>query len=113
MTSQGHPRTAFRRAIERGNLVVAEIEARDIGRLDLGEALELTALVALQDCERGRRYAVRWLAKWLDDTEASLDEVALLVACLAALGGQQHAAALNTTRVLVGPRVRAGRRGRG
>jgi len=46
MTAQGHPRTAFRRAIERGNLVVAEIEAREVGQLDLGEALELTALVA-------------------------------------------------------------------
>src|SRR5262249_14500313 len=36
-----HARAGFRRAIERGNLVVAELEARDIGQLDLGEALEL------------------------------------------------------------------------
>ena len=57
----GRARIPFRRAIERGNLVVAELEARDVGQLDLGEALELTALVALRDRERGRRYAVRWL----------------------------------------------------
>jgi hypothetical protein len=57
----GHARAAFRRAIERGNLVVAEIEAREVGQLDLGEALELTALVALRDRERGRRYAERLL----------------------------------------------------
>jgi hypothetical protein len=37
----GHARAAFRRAIERGNVVAAEIEARDAGPLDLTEALEL------------------------------------------------------------------------
>jgi hypothetical protein len=51
-TSQGHARTAFRRALERGNLVVAEIEAREVGQLDLDEGLELTALVALRDPRR-------------------------------------------------------------
>jgi hypothetical protein len=34
-----------RRALEPGNLVVAEIETREVGKLDVGEALELTALV--------------------------------------------------------------------
>jgi hypothetical protein len=57
----GHARAAFRRAIERGKIVVAEIEALEVGQLDLGEALELTAFVALRDRERGRRFAVRWL----------------------------------------------------
>jgi hypothetical protein len=58
ITAQGHPRTALRRALERGNLVVAEIEAREVGQLDLGEALELTALVALRDRERGRGFEI-------------------------------------------------------
>jgi predicted nucleic acid-binding protein len=31
-TSQGHPRTIFRRALERDNLVLAEVTAREIGR---------------------------------------------------------------------------------
>ena len=43
-TSQGHPYTIFRRALERGNLLVAEATAREIGRISLGEALELTLL---------------------------------------------------------------------
>lgn len=47
--NHGHARAAFSRAIERGNAVVAEIEARDVGRLDLVEALELTALTCLRD----------------------------------------------------------------
>ena len=32
---------------------------REVGRLDQGEALDLTALVALRDRDRGWRYAVR------------------------------------------------------
>jgi hypothetical protein len=43
MTSAGHPRAGFRRAIERGNLAVAETTTRAIGRVNLVEVLELTA----------------------------------------------------------------------
>jgi hypothetical protein len=46
LTAQGNPRTIFRRAIERGSLGVAEMTADEVGRLTLGEALALTALVA-------------------------------------------------------------------
>jgi hypothetical protein len=86
--------------IERGNLVVAEIEARDIGQLDLGEALDLTALVALRDRERGRRYAVRWLVRWLEETDASLDAAVVAVAALSALGGPSHQAGLDYLRTI-------------
>jgi hypothetical protein len=97
----GHARAAFRRAIERGNLVVAEIEARDIGQLDLGEALELTALVSLRDAERGRRYAMRWLARWLDESPAAtLTEAAFAVGALGALGGPGHGEALASLRAM-------------
>jgi hypothetical protein len=41
-TSQGHPRTIFRRALERDDLVLAEVTARET----IAEALELTALVS-------------------------------------------------------------------
>jgi len=98
--SQGHPRTAFRRALERGNLVVAEIEAREVGRLDLEEALELTALVALRDAQRRDVYAVRWLTRWLEEKRPTLAEVTLAATALAALGGPNHSAALDTLRAL-------------
>ena len=99
MTSQGHPGTAFRRALERGNLVVAELEAREVGRLDLGEALELTALIALHDRERGSRFAIRWLQRWLDDAgAAAIDEAAMVAAALAVLGGPGHHNALLSLR---------------
>ena len=51
-TSQGHPRTIFRRALEHDNLVLAEVTAREIGRLTIAEALELTALVARKQPHR-------------------------------------------------------------
>ena len=46
MTSQGHSRTVFRRALEPGNLLIAEATVREIRHVDLWEALELTALIA-------------------------------------------------------------------
>ena len=58
-TSQGHPRTIFRRALERGNLLVAEATAREIGQVSLVEALELTALIAEKEPSRHGRFAVR------------------------------------------------------
>jgi hypothetical protein len=61
LTSQGHPRTVFRRALERGNLVAAEGMAREVGHIDRREELELTALTALHDRERGGRLALRRL----------------------------------------------------
>ncbi len=33
-TSQGHPRTVFKRALERDNLVLAEVTAREIGHVE-------------------------------------------------------------------------------
>ena len=100
MTSQGHPRAVFRRALERGNLLVAEVTAREVGPLDLTEALELTALVALRNRERGQRFAVRWLARLIDETEPTFDEVVMVAGCLVALGGPGHAKAVAALRAL-------------
>jgi hypothetical protein len=94
-------RVTFDRAIEHGNLVVAEITARELDRLDLADALELTALIALRDRERGSRAAMRWLGWWLGSREPPLDETAMVVGCLASLGGSGHAAALTALRGVV------------
>jgi hypothetical protein len=51
-TSQGHARTVFRRALQHDNLVVAEATAKEIGRISLVEALELTMLIARKDPRR-------------------------------------------------------------
>jgi hypothetical protein len=56
LTAQGHPRTIFKRAIENSNVTVAEMTARELGRITLAESLALTALVAQKDHARRSRY---------------------------------------------------------
>jgi hypothetical protein len=81
LTAQGHPRAIFKRAIERGNLVVSEMAARELGRITLDESLALVALVAAKDPPRHSRYAVRWLRRLL--VAASANAVrSSLVSCL-------------------------------
>jgi hypothetical protein len=50
-------RPKFHRALETGSLILAELGARECGHISLDEALQLTALVALHDRDRGERYA--------------------------------------------------------
>ena len=45
-TSEGHPYTIVRRALERGNPMGAEATAKELPRLGLADALELTILIA-------------------------------------------------------------------
>ena len=99
-SSRGRPRTIFRRALERGNLVLAEVTAREIGRVTIAEALELTALVARKQPHRYGRFAARWLCLWLEEHEkATLDDVALLVSNLQSLATpKDHASALAILR---------------
>ena len=95
----GHPRPKFLRALETGSLILAELGARECGHLSLDEALRLTALVALHDRDRGERYALRWLSRYLAERPAAtLDDVTIVVTCLRALGGPAHAEALRTLR---------------
>ena len=75
LADHGHPRPKFHRALETGSLILAELGARECGHLSLDEALRLTALVALHDRDRGERYALRWLSRYLAERPAAtLDE---------------------------------------
>ena len=44
-----------------------EATVKEIGRLRLAEALELTLLIAREDPRRHPRVAARWLRRYLDD----------------------------------------------
>jgi hypothetical protein len=97
LTPQGHSRAIFSRAIENGNLVVAEQVAREVPNLTLEEALRLLFLYAEKDPARYDRAAMRWLGLYLEKGKA----VTLLDAQLAALalaelqaGDSQRAAKL-------------------
>jgi hypothetical protein len=49
--------------------VLAEVTAREIGRVTIAEALELTALVARKQPHRYCRFAARWLCLYLEEHE--------------------------------------------
>jgi hypothetical protein len=83
-----------------GPALVAKATAREVGRIDLREALELTALVAKHDRVRGQRMAARWRERWLGETAAPMiDEAVMVAGCLAGLGSAAH------DEVLVAPRA--------
>jgi hypothetical protein len=102
VTAQGHPRAIFRRAVERGNLLVAETTLRELGRPTLEELLELTILIAARDPRRHGRVAARFLLRYLEEHDrATIDEAALVAASLAALSGSAAAPAAETLRLAV------------
>ena len=94
MTAQGHPRTIFRRAIERRNLLTAEATAREMGAVTLGEALDLVCLVAEVEPARLDGYARRWLARLAQERPLRLAELDLAVTGLRALPSARAANAL-------------------
>jgi hypothetical protein len=101
LTAQGHPRATFHRAIERGNLLVAETVLREIGRPTLTELLALTGLIAHRDPRRHERVAARWLFRYLQEHDrATITEAALAATALAALGGPTHDDAYATLQAM-------------
>jgi hypothetical protein len=81
-------------------LAVAETVLRaEIPRPTLTDLLELTALIAQKDPGRRGRVTTRWLHRWLEAApEAKIDEVALVVAALQALGSANHVRAREALR---------------
>jgi hypothetical protein len=111
LTAQGHARSIFKRAIENGNVLVAEMTARELGRITLEEALDLTVLVVEKDPGRRSRYLVRWLRRLLqEDENLTIEEAGLAASALAALGGRGDAEALASLSAMA---ERASRGGRG
>lgn len=102
MTAQGHPRATFDRAIQRGNLLIAETILRtEIPHPTLGDLLELAALIAMKDPRRHPRVAARWLARYLEAfDQATIEDAVFATSALQALGGRHHVAALATLKDL-------------
>jgi hypothetical protein len=90
-------------------LLVAEATAKEIGRISLAEALDLTLLIARKDPRRHPRVAARWLRRYLDEYDGvTIDEAALVASSLAALAARDETA-VETLRAVA---ERATRRGR-
>jgi hypothetical protein len=85
MTSQGTAHGRFQRAIQRRHLLTAETAARELGGLNLAEALDLTLLMRETDLWRYERAAVRWLQRFIEEHSPTLAELAS--AALAEVGG--------------------------
>ena len=64
MTSQGSAYGRFQRAIARGHLLHAELAAREVGWLNLADALAVTVLIAKHDVSRFGRAAARWHSRF-------------------------------------------------
>jgi hypothetical protein len=85
--------------LERGNLPAAEAAAKELPRVSLVDALELTILIARKEPRRHPRVAARWLRRYLEERpEATIEDAALVAACLAALAGELHPEAAKTLR---------------
>ena len=86
---------------------------KDLPQLSLGDALELTVLVARKDPGRHPRVASRWLLRLLEeDPHATIEEAVLAASSLIALTGVAHEEAAKTLRVMA-ERASSRRRGRG
>ena len=87
VTAQGSPLTRFRRAVERKSLLNAELAAREMGQLDLEDALSLVLLYAGADDPRFDRAATRWIARFCVEGKPSLSELQAAVCALLCSGG--------------------------
>ncbi|HYT52698.1 MAG TPA: hypothetical protein VEL10_10880 [Gaiellaceae bacterium] len=74
--------------------------AREIGRVTIAEALELTALVARKQPHRYGRFAARWLCLFLEEHEkVTLEDVESLVSNMRSLANsEEHASAFAILR---------------
>jgi hypothetical protein len=80
VTSQGHPRARFRRALATGNAQIGEAAARDVPRLNLADALDLCLLYRGEPAKY-ERAAARWIAWMIDERPGlHLSEIELAAA---------------------------------
>ena len=97
VTSQGSASARFQRACDRGQVLQAEMAAREMGRLSLMHALSLVLLYARTDSPKFEPAAVRWLARLaLEGREVRLNDVQLAAAALACLRGRRRERAEKT-----------------
>jgi hypothetical protein len=104
VTAQGHPRAIFQRAIERGNLLVAEATAREVGQLTLDEALKLLFLCIEKEPIKFERAALRWPACYVSEGKGvSLLKAQIALSALAELRASEREAAAKMLSELARP----------
>src|SRR5262245_61110013 len=100
MTSQGTAYGRFQRAIQAGQLFHAELAARELGQLQLVDALGLAVLIARDDPARYDRAAVRWHGRLeLEAKRLSVAESQLALAALASVPSDEETARAILSRI--------------
>jgi hypothetical protein len=103
----------FQKALRSGNVLAAVAAAKELPQLSLGDALELTILIARKDAGRYQRVAARWLERLLEEDPAvTIEEAGLAASCLIALPGVGHQETAETLRGMA-ERATSRRRARG
>jgi hypothetical protein len=82
VTSCGHPYAEFQRALERGNLWVAEAVARELPQISLEDALCLVHLYAEKESPKFEPAAMRWLERYMLERTPTLRSFAKVVRSL-------------------------------
>ena len=94
MATQGSALTRYRRAIETESVVLAELAAREMGRVPLVDALQLVKLYASAGSPKAEPAAVRWLARLaLERPRTTIGELQLAAAALDQLSERPKTAA--------------------
>jgi hypothetical protein len=94
-------------------VLAAVAAARELPRLSLLDALELTLLIARKDPRRHQRVAARWLLRFLaEHPDVTIEEAGLAASCLIALPGPRYQEAGQTLRAMAEGATRR-RRARG
>lgn len=94
MTAQGSATTRFRRAIETESILLAELAAREMGHVPLGDALSLVRLYATSGSPKAEPAAVRWLARLaVERRRTTIGELQLAAAALGQLSERPKTAA--------------------
>jgi hypothetical protein len=84
-TSQGHAYARFRRYLDACQVDSALLAAHELTRISLSDALELCTLLAREHDPRFSRAAGRWLIRFAQEHDASLEELQLAAGALALL----------------------------
>ena len=101
MTSQGTAHGRFQRAIRDRHLRRATMAARELGNVNLADALALTLLTAEVGDDRWPRAAARWLGRFVLESPAiTIGEAGLAVAAIQQLAGRDSRLAAETLRQL-------------
>ena len=88
MSSKGGHRSAASR-LDHGNLLGATAAVTELKHVGLAEALELTLLILAKDPSRFRAAALRWQARYVSDTRASVEKATAVLGLVAMLEGRR------------------------